>query len=178
MPSSVPQAIPAQGASGRDRLVAARANHPAGARRVRDGSFIVLGRVFDDKVLIQDPRVGRPQLCRGPSWRRAGPADLGREFNVGWSRHSSFSWLRWSRRCSSSGDRQGAGASRVDHTRRAGVRADHVSVFEALIGALRTYVFTHATNRIDVELGARLFRHLMALPIAPPCRVTIPPPAS
>ena len=27
-------------------------------------------------------------------------------------------------------------------------------------------VFSHTTNRIDVELGARLFRHLMALPIA------------
>src|SRR6202023_3488905 len=35
-----------------------------------------------------------------------------------------------------------------------------------LIGALRTFVFAHTTNRIDVELGARLFRHLMALPIA------------
>ncbi len=33
-------------------------------------------------------------------------------------------------------------------------------------GGLRTYVFTHTTNRIDVELGARLFRHLIALPIA------------
>jgi len=41
-----------------------------------------------------------------------------------------------------------------------------VSIFEAIIGALRTYVFAHTTNRIDVELGARLFRHLMALPIA------------
>ena len=27
-------------------------------------------------------------------------------------------------------------------------------------------MFSHTTNRIDVELGARLFRHLMALPIA------------
>ena len=41
-----------------------------------------------------------------------------------------------------------------------------VSIFEAVVGVLRTYVFAHTTNRIDVELGARLFRHLMALPIA------------
>ena len=34
------------------------------------------------------------------------------------------------------------------------------------MGTLRTYVFSHTTNRIDVELGARLFRHLLALPIA------------
>ena len=34
------------------------------------------------------------------------------------------------------------------------------------MGGLRTYVFTHTTNRIDVELGARLFRHLVSLPLA------------
>src|SRR5204862_1168631 len=33
-------------------------------------------------------------------------------------------------------------------------------------GFLRTYLFAPRTNRIDVELGARLFRHLLALPIA------------
>src|SRR6266550_3280618 len=41
-----------------------------------------------------------------------------------------------------------------------------ISLFEAILGTLRTYLFAHTTNRIDVELGARLFRHLMALPIA------------
>ncbi len=40
------------------------------------------------------------------------------------------------------------------------------SIFETVLGALRTYVFSHTTNRIDVELGARLFRHLLALPLA------------
>jgi subfamily B ATP-binding cassette protein HlyB/CyaB len=41
-----------------------------------------------------------------------------------------------------------------------------IAIFETILGALRTYVFAHTTNRIDVELGARLFRHLLALPIA------------
>ena len=41
-----------------------------------------------------------------------------------------------------------------------------VSFFEVALGALRTYVFSHTTNRIDVELGARVFDHLLALPIA------------
>jgi subfamily B ATP-binding cassette protein HlyB/CyaB len=41
-----------------------------------------------------------------------------------------------------------------------------LAVFESVLTALRTYVFSHTTNRIDVELGARLFRHLVALPIA------------
>src|SRR5206468_9502252 len=40
-----------------------------------------------------------------------------------------------------------------------------ITLFEATLGTLRTYVFSHTTNRIDVELGARLFRHLVALPI-------------
>ena len=41
-----------------------------------------------------------------------------------------------------------------------------VVVFESLLSALRTYVFSHTTSRIDVELGSRLYRHLLALPLA------------
>jgi subfamily B ATP-binding cassette protein HlyB/CyaB len=40
-----------------------------------------------------------------------------------------------------------------------------IALFEAIMGGLRTYLFAHTTNRIDVELGARLFRHLLALPL-------------
>ncbi len=39
-------------------------------------------------------------------------------------------------------------------------------VFDALLTGIRTYVFSHTSSKIDVELGARLFRHLLALPIA------------
>lgn len=38
--------------------------------------------------------------------------------------------------------------------------------FEAVIGGLRNYLFSHASNRVDVELGARLFHHLTSLPLA------------
>ena len=41
-----------------------------------------------------------------------------------------------------------------------------VVIFEIGLGALRSYVFSHTTSRIDVELGARLFRHLLGLPLA------------
>lgn len=41
-----------------------------------------------------------------------------------------------------------------------------LSFFEVLLGGLRTYVFSHTTNRIDVALGARIFRHLLALPMS------------
>ncbi|MCP9470779.1 MAG: type I secretion system permease/ATPase [Nitrospira sp.] len=39
-------------------------------------------------------------------------------------------------------------------------------IFEAVLGGLRTYLFAHTTNRIDVGLGAQLFRHILALPLA------------
>jgi subfamily B ATP-binding cassette protein HlyB/CyaB len=40
-----------------------------------------------------------------------------------------------------------------------------VSLFEVALSGLRAYVFAHTTSRIDVELGARLFRHLLNLPM-------------
>jgi subfamily B ATP-binding cassette protein HlyB/CyaB len=41
-----------------------------------------------------------------------------------------------------------------------------VCIFEVVLSGLRTYVFAHTTSRIDVELGARLFRHMLNLPLA------------
>ncbi len=41
-----------------------------------------------------------------------------------------------------------------------------VVLFEITLTTLRSYVFAHTTSRIDVELGAKLFRHLLNLPLA------------
>ncbi|MFC6839606.1 type I secretion system permease/ATPase [Xanthomonas theicola] len=41
-----------------------------------------------------------------------------------------------------------------------------IAVFEVVLSGLRTYVFAHTTSKIDVELGARLFRHVLGLPLA------------
>lgn len=41
-----------------------------------------------------------------------------------------------------------------------------VTLFDVTLNGLRTYIFAHTTSRIDVELGARLFRHLLSLPLA------------
>lgn len=41
-----------------------------------------------------------------------------------------------------------------------------ISAFEVVLSAMRHYLFSHTTNRIDVELGAKLFKHLMHLPLA------------
>jgi len=40
-----------------------------------------------------------------------------------------------------------------------------VSVFQILITGMRSYLFTHTTNKIDVVLSTKLFRHITALPI-------------
>ncbi len=41
-----------------------------------------------------------------------------------------------------------------------------VMLFESVLTVLRSYVFSHTTSRIDVELGSRLYRHLLALPLS------------
>jgi len=40
-----------------------------------------------------------------------------------------------------------------------------VMLFETVLSGLRSYVFAHTASRIDVELGSRLFRHLLSLPL-------------
>ncbi|WP_321945844.1 type I secretion system permease/ATPase [Paraburkholderia sp. J10-1] len=39
-------------------------------------------------------------------------------------------------------------------------------LFEAALTGIRSWVFAHTSSKIDVELGARLFHHLLALPLA------------
>ncbi|MGK5024038.1 type I secretion system permease/ATPase [Janthinobacterium sp. RB2R34] len=40
------------------------------------------------------------------------------------------------------------------------------TLFDSVLTLIRTYVFSHTSSKIDVELGARLFTHLLNLPIA------------
>lgn len=40
-----------------------------------------------------------------------------------------------------------------------------LSIFEVLMGALRTFLFSHTTNRVDVELGSQLYSHMLRLPL-------------
>ncbi len=41
-----------------------------------------------------------------------------------------------------------------------------LGAFETILQFLRTYTLSHTTNRIDVELGRRLFHHLFRLPLS------------
>lgn len=38
--------------------------------------------------------------------------------------------------------------------------------FEVTLTAIRSWVFSHTSSKLDVELGSRLFRHMLNLPIA------------
>ena len=41
-----------------------------------------------------------------------------------------------------------------------------VVTFDVTLGGLRSFVFSHTACRVDVQLGAKLFSHLLALPLA------------
>ncbi len=41
-----------------------------------------------------------------------------------------------------------------------------LGLFETVLQFLRSYTLSHTTNRVDVELGRRLFHHLFRLPLA------------
>lgn len=40
-----------------------------------------------------------------------------------------------------------------------------IAVFQMVLGYLRTYIFTVLTNKVDVVLGARLYNHIVSLPL-------------
>jgi subfamily B ATP-binding cassette protein HlyB/CyaB len=160
-----------------------------------EGHFFILARADGDKVLMQDPRVERPQVLSSE------------EFSARWNGEL----ILFTSRASLAGD-----LAKFDFTwfipavvkyrkllgevllvsfvlqlfalvtplffqvvmdkvlvHRGFSTLDViaigllvVSVFEVVLSGLRSYVFAHTTSRIDVELSARLFRHLLNLPLA------------
>ena len=166
-----------------------------GIALLRDGGFLILGKVVDDKLLVQRPLSPRPETMTQAEleaiWdgdiilmaRRATLTDLSRRFDIGWFVGAVHKYRRLL------GEVLVASfflqifalisplffqvvidkvlvhrsMSTLD-VLIIGLVA--LTVFEAILETLRVYLFAHTTNRIDVELGARLFRHLMALPIA------------
>ncbi|WP_315753310.1 MULTISPECIES: type I secretion system permease/ATPase [unclassified Bradyrhizobium] len=160
-----------------------------------DGSFVILGQVTAEAALIQDPLVNRPQSLKRAafeaSWtgtvvlmaRRVSLSDLARRFDITWFIQAMHKYRRLlGEVLLASFFLQLFGlvtplffqvVTDKVLTHRGYTTLDMlvfglvtVTIFETVLGGLRTYVFSHTTNRIDVELGARLFRHLVALPIA------------
>jgi len=161
---------------------------------LKDGRFLIVGKVTDEGALVQIPSVGRPQILKRAEFeydwtgrivlmaRRASLADLGRRFDVSWFLQAMHKYRRLlGEVLIASFFLQLFGlvtplffqvVTDKVLTHRGYTTLDvlvlgliTVSIFETVLGALRTYVFSHTTNRIDVELGTRLFRHLIALPI-------------
>ncbi|TMJ83029.1 MAG: type I secretion system permease/ATPase [Alphaproteobacteria bacterium] len=162
---------------------------------LRDGGFLLLAKAGEDKVLVQAPLSPRPTLMTRSEleavWdgqlvlmaRRASLSELSRRFDVTWFlgaihkyRHmlgevmvASF-FLQIFALVSPLFFQVVIDKVLVHRSLSTldvlviGLVA--ISIFETVLGVLRTYLFSHTTNRIDVELGARLFRHLLALPIA------------
>ena len=162
---------------------------------LRDGGFLILGRAAPDKVLVQRPTEQRPETMTQEEFeaiwsgglilmaRRAGLTDLSRRFDITWFMGAIGKYRRMLTEVLTASfflqlfalisplffqvviDKVlvHRSLSTLD-VLIFGLVA--IGMFEAILGALRTYLFAHTTNRIDVELGARLFRHLISLPIA------------
>jgi ATP-binding cassette, subfamily B, bacterial HlyB/CyaB len=162
---------------------------------LRDDSYVVLARVDDAQVLVQDPRKPQPTVLLRESFEQAWSGWLilitRRALDPAPDRRFGFAWfipalIRYRRFLA-----EVLFASFflqvfallaplftqvvIDkvlvhnglttlHVLAAGMLA--MIVFEAILGGLREYILYHTASRIDVELGARLFRHLLALPVA------------
>jgi subfamily B ATP-binding cassette protein HlyB/CyaB len=162
---------------------------------LRDGGFLLLGKAGDGKILVQSPQSLRPVLMSRSEleavWngrlvvmaRRASLNDLARQFDITWFIGAIHKYRRQLVEVLAASfflqlfalvtplffqvviDKVlvHRGISTLDVL---AIGLVTISVFETVLGILRTYLFAHTTNRIDVELGARLFRHLLALPVA------------
>jgi subfamily B ATP-binding cassette protein HlyB/CyaB len=160
----------------------------------RDGGYFVIARDAGDKVLIHDPIAGRPVTLSDAELASRWTGDLillaTRETLAGDRRPFDVSWfipavVRFRRLFGevliASFFLQLVGLISplffqvvVDKVlvHRTYTTLDVlvlglivVTIFEVVLSGLRTYVFSHTTNRIDVELGAKLYRHLLALPL-------------
>jgi len=159
-----------------------------------DGGFLVLGRVGEDSILVQAPNAPRPSMLSRAEleaiWdgrlvlmtKRATLTDLARRFDITWfmgAIHKYRALLTEVLVASFFLQLFGLISPLFFQVVIDKVLVHHsistldvlvvglvaIALFEVVLGALRTYLFSHTTNRIDVELGARLFRHLLALPI-------------
>ncbi|WP_137940391.1 type I secretion system permease/ATPase [Chitinivorax sp. B] len=159
------------------------------------GGFFIIARVEGDQVLIQDPHVGRPQILNqaelAARWQGGLMLFTSRAALAGEMARFDFSWfipavvkyrkLLGEVLLMSLFLQLFALVSPLFFqvvmdkvlVHRGLTTLDVIcfgllviSLFEILLTGLRTYLFAHTTNRIDVELGARLFRHLLALPLA------------
>jgi subfamily B ATP-binding cassette protein HlyB/CyaB len=162
---------------------------------LKEGGWLVVGRVGEDKLLVQDALAPRPELITKEAFlerwsgrlillsRRASLNDPMRQFGIGWFVGAVKKYrFALSEVFVASFFLQIFGLLTplffqvvIDKVLvHRGISTLEVlalglgllSLFDVILGGLRTYLFAHTANRIDVELGARVFRHLFALPMA------------
>lgn len=172
-----------------------KTNLPAIAQS-KDGTYFILGQVTEEKILIQNPEIGnRPQVLSKEEFLNLWNGRLlmmtCREFINGKNRKFDISWFipavvkyrkLFGEVIMASFFLQlfalvspllfqviidkvlvNRGLSSLDVLM---VALICISIFETILGGLRTYTFSHTTTRIDVELGANLFQHLIRLPLS------------
>lgn len=161
----------------------------------RDGGFFILARCEADKVLIHDPRVERPEVISLGAFEARWSGKLilftSRASIAGELAKFDFTWfvpaiIKYRKLLGEVLLVSFAlqifalvtplffqvvmdkvlvhrGFTTLDVI-AVGLLA--VVIFEVTLTALRSYVFANTTSRIDVELGAKLFRHLLNLPLS------------
>ena len=166
-----------------------------GIAALRDGSYLLIGKASEDQVLVQNPLSPQPALMSRAEFEavwdgrlvlmtgRAALGELSRRFGISWFLDAihKYRYLLSEVLVASFFLQLFALISplffqvvidKVLVSRTLStldvlvIGLVTIAVFETVLGILRTYLFSHTTNRIDVELGARLFRHLLALPIS------------
>ena len=188
------QGLKARAVNGKNWGHLIKTSLPAIAQQIDGDGFVIVAKVAEDKALIQDGRTMRPEAISRSDFealwdgslilltRRATLSDFSAKFGIGWFVAAMHKYRRLlTEVLAASFILQVFGLVTplffqvvVDKVlgHRDLATLDVlviglllVSFFETILGMLKTYVFSHTTNRIDVELGARLFRHLVALPL-------------
>ncbi len=159
-----------------------------------EGGFFIVAQYDKDKVLIHDPRRERPELLNHASWQARWSGELilftSRASLAGELDRFDFTWfipalVKYRKLLGEvllvsfvlqlfalvtplffqvvmDKVLVHRGMTTLDVI-AVGLLA--VVIFEVVLSVLRSYVFSHTTSRIDVELGAKLFRHLLNLPL-------------
>jgi subfamily B ATP-binding cassette protein HlyB/CyaB len=167
---------------------------PAVAKRT-DGRYVVLAKIDGDKALIQDPVEGRPLVLSREQFEAAWTGELllftkranlrlqDLKFDFTWFIPALVKYRKFLGEVLIASFFLQLFALLTPlfmqvvidkvlvhkgfttlHVLAIGMIA--LALFDAVLGGLRTYLFSHTTNRIDVGLGAQLFRHVLALPLA------------
>jgi len=162
---------------------------------LRSGGFAVIGKVTDDSVLIQGRNDPSPRLVSFTDFerewsgrvilvsKRATLSDTARRFDLSWfwgAVHKYRGVLAEVLLASFIIQLFGLATPMIFQTVIDKVLVHRglstlevmvsglalIAIFEAVLSGLRAYLFAHTSNRIDVELGARIFKHLLRLPLA------------